>query len=114
MLSWSSKETNAGTIDLDAVANGREIDVDLGRGAELLRYASACTGTDDDELEDSRAALVSASEESFMVDAAAVAANFEMMTRVADGTGAKLPDVVLEQRVATIGAMGVARLVSRR
>ena len=49
-----------------------------------------------------------------MVDAAAVAANFEMMTRLADGTGARMPADVLEERAQAIGVMGVGRLTSRR
>ena len=35
-----------------------------------------------------------------MVDAAAVAANFEMMTRLADGTGAAMP----AERLARLGS----------
>jgi hypothetical protein len=114
MLSWSSTTTNAGTIDLTAVAAGQAGDVDLDHGAELLRFASACAGTDDCELEASRTALVEVTGAPFMVDAAAVAANFEMMTRLADGTGARMPDITLERRAAAIGAMGVAELTSRR
>ena len=49
-----------------------------------------------------------------MVDAAAVAANFEMMTRLADSTGARLPAAVIEERAGAIGALGVGELISRR
>ena len=45
---------------------------------------------------------------------AAVAANFEMMTRLADGTGARLPEQRLEQAAAQIDLMGTGDLVSRR
>ncbi len=113
MLSWSSTKTNGGDVDLTAVAEGRD-DIDLDHGAELLRFASACAGEDDDELASSRSSLAAATTESFMVDAAAVAANFEMMTRLADGTGARLADEIIESRAAAIGAMGVAELTSRR
>ena len=88
MLSWSSTETGQ-QVDLAAVADGAG-DVGLEHGGALLRFASACGGTDDDELAASRAALVAETDVAFMVDAAAVAANFEMMTRLADGTGATL------------------------
>jgi hypothetical protein len=113
MLSWSSNKTSGASVDLTAVAEGRD-DVDLDHGPELLRFASACAGDDDDELAASRGALVADTTEAFMVDAAAVAANFEMMTRLADGTGARLADDVIEKRAAAIGAMGVAELTSRR
>ncbi len=114
MLSWSSTTTNSGNIDLTAIAEARTNDIDLDNGAELLRFASACGGTDDKELEASRSSLAIATTERFMVDAAAVAANFEMMTRLADGTGARLGDEIVEKRAAAIGAMGVAELASRR
>ncbi len=114
MLSWSSTETNAGNVDLTAVAEARIGEIELDNGAELLRFASACGGTDDQELDASRTSLTETTSELFMIDAAAVAANFEMMTRLADGTGARLGDNVIERRAAAIGAMGVAQLTSRR
>ena len=114
MLSWSSTKTTGGDVDLTAVAEGRDGGIEIELGSELLRFASACASADDGELDASRKALVEASTESFMVDAAAVAANFEMMTRLADGTGARMPSDILERRAAAIGAMGVGELVSRR
>ena len=112
MLRWSSHATNE-HVDLAAVAAGAG-DVGLEHGPLLLAFASACAGTDDGEIARARAALVDATDEAFMVDAAAVAANFEMMTRLADGTGASMPPDVVEQRAGVIGVMGVADLVSRR
>ena len=53
-------------------------------------------------------------DEAFMVDAAAVAGNFEMMTRLADSTGARMRESSLEDRAQAIGVMGVAELTSRR
>ena len=46
---------------------------------------------DDGALAVARDRLEADAGEAFMIDAAAVAANFEMMTRVADGTGARFP-----------------------
>ena len=112
MLSWSSNETGQ-QVDLTAVADG-EGDVGLEHGRALLRFASACGGVDDDELAAARAALVAETDIAFMVDAAAVAANFEMMTRLADGTGARLPEERLEQAAAQIDLMGTGDLTSRR
>ena len=112
MLSWSSAETGQ-HLDLAAVARGRP-GVGLAHGDALLRFASACGGTDDVELAAARAALVTETDEAFMVDAAAVAANFEMMTRLADGTGAAMPVERLERSAAAIETMGIEDLVSRR
>jgi hypothetical protein len=112
MLSWSSRETNA-EVDLTALADGRA-GVGIEHGDELLRFASACAGDDDAELAAARDALVVATDEAFMVDAAAVAANFEMMTRLADGTGAAMPPERLERSAAEIAVMGTGSLTSRR
>ena len=112
MLSWSSTETGQ-QVDITAVADGMG-DVGLEHGRALLRFASACGGFDDDELDAARAALVEETDMAFMVDAAAVAANFEMMTRLADGTGARLTEQRLEQAAREIETMGTASLASRR
>jgi hypothetical protein len=112
MLSWSSTETGQ-HLDLTAVAEGRP-GVGLEHGDALLRFASACGGTDDEELNAARAKLVAETDELFMVDAAAVAANFEMMTRLADGTGAAMPEERLVRSAEAIETMGIAELTSRR
>ena len=49
-----------------------------------------------------------------MIDAAAVAANFEMMTRLADGTGASMPAAAIESQEGVIDAYGVPHLTSKR
>jgi hypothetical protein len=112
MLSWSSAATDQ-RLDLDAVAAGRA-GVGLAHGDALLRFAGACGGTDDVELAAARSALVAETDEAFMVDAAAVAANFEMMTRLADSTGAAMPAERLARSAREIEAMGIADLTSRR
>ena len=112
MLSWSCTETGQ-QVDLAAVAAG-DGDVGLDHGATLLRFAGACGGIDDDELAAARTALVAETDVAFMVDAAAVAANFEMMTRLADGTGATLTEERVERAAVQIETMGAADLVSRR
>ena len=112
MLSWSSLATGQ-DLDLVAVAESRP-GVGLEHGDALLRFANACGERDDTELAAARAALVAETDETFMVDAAAVAANFEMMTRLADGTGAAMPEERLERSAAAIEVMGIKDLTSRR
>ena len=112
MLSWSSHETGE-EIDLTEVAAAGD-DIGLDHGGALMRYASACGGTDDGELLAARRALVDETDEALMVDAGAVAANFEMMTRLADATGARLRPERIEQSAMAIGVMGIADLTSRR
>jgi hypothetical protein len=112
MLSWSSAATGQ-TLDLAAVADGAA-GVGLEHGDPLVRFASACGGSDEAELAEARALLVAETDEAFMVDAAAVAANFEMMTRLADGTGAAMPAERLERSAQAIETMGIKDLTSRR
>ena len=112
MLSWSSLETGQ-DLDLVAVAESRP-GVGLEHGDALLRFANACGERDDDELAAARGALVAETDEAFMVDAAAVAANFEMMTRLADGTGAAMPAERLERSAQAIAVMRIEDLTSRR
>lgn len=96
-----------------AVANGAT-GTGIEHGDVLLRFATACAERNDEALVAARDALVTVADEAFMVDAAAVAANFEMMTRLADATGARIPGDAIEARAAQIGVMGVAELTSRR
>ncbi|HSH11972.1 MAG TPA: hypothetical protein VLA10_09305 [Ilumatobacter sp.] len=112
MLSWSSTE-QGDPADLTAVAAGAA-GVGIAVGDELVRFASACAGTDDVELGLARTGLVAASDEAFMIDAAAVAANFEMMTRLADGTGASMPDERTDLAAPTIEAFAIGTITSRR
>jgi hypothetical protein len=112
MLSWSSIETG-GHVDLAAVATGAG-DTRIDHGDALLAFATACTQRDDEAVAAARAALTVETDEAFMVDAAAVAANFEMMTRLADGTGARLRPARVERSATAVEIMGVADLTSRR
>lgn len=112
MLSWSSTETDE-RIDLTAVADGCD-GVGLEHGDALLRFASACAGDDDAQLAAARDALVGETDEAFMIDAAAVAANFEMMTRLADGTGSSMPQDRLDRSATEIATMRIAGVPSHR
>jgi hypothetical protein len=114
MLSWSSHESQA-EADLGAVAAG-EGDPGVPLGAALLTFATAAAGlhTDDASMDDARRALVAAAGTEFMIDAAAVAANFHMMTRLADGTGARYPADRQDAMASAIALMGADSMASRR
>ncbi len=112
MLSWSS--TEAGTpADLAAIAEGAG-DGGLPFGAELVAFAEAVGGFDDAVLAAARERLAAAAGSEFMVDAAAVIANFEMMTRVADGTGARFPAETAVHRVALDARLDIGSFTSAR
>jgi hypothetical protein len=117
MLSWSG-HTAGDEIDLAALGRG-EAGAHLPLARELHAFAAAAVGHDDAELRQCRAALLDAAggddaAAAVLVDAAAVVANFEMMTRLADGTGARFPDDVSADRAALADALGAADLTSRR
>ncbi len=114
MLSWSSQQSDT-EIDLAALAHGSG-HVGLPHADELLRFATAAARLDDDlaEMNEARQALTAVAGEQVMIDAAAVAANFHMMTRLADGTGARFTPERLEASASTIAIMGTATMVSKR
>ncbi|MGD9705176.1 MAG: hypothetical protein AB7Q42_22300 [Acidimicrobiia bacterium] len=114
MLSWSCHESET-EVDLVAVAAGRG-DVGIPLGDELLRFATAAASLRGDatEMRDARDALVAIAGYTVMIDSAAVAANFHMMTRLADGTGARYPESRLSDMAPTISRMGATDMASRR
>lgn len=114
MLSWSGQQSEA-DVDLVAVAAGHG-DVGIPLGAELLRFATSAAGLRGSvtEMADARHALATIAGQAVMIDAAAVAANFHMMTRLADGTGARYPASRLDQMASTIARMGASDMASRR
>ena len=59
-------------------------------GTELLAFADAMVGEDDDALTHVRHVVIEALSPAAMVDAAGVASNFERMVRIADATGIPL------------------------
>ena len=112
MLSWSSTESGS-PADLAAIAAG-EGDAGLPHGAELVAFAEAIAQWDDGALGAARERLVECAGEAFMIDAAAVAANFEMMTRVADGTGARHSPERAASMAPMLDRLGIDRLTSHR
>jgi hypothetical protein len=59
-------------------------------GTELLAFADAMVGEDDEALTHVRHVVIEALSPAAMVDAAGVASNFERMVRIADATGIPL------------------------
>ncbi len=62
----------------------------VGHAEALLGFADALVGRDEDVLERARARLLDEVGSEGLVDAAAVASNFERMVRIADSTGIPL------------------------
>ena len=116
MLSWSGTEQGmeVDLVSVQATTGG----VAVNFASELVSFATAATNydanDDDSALATSREALISTLGLAATIDAAAVIANFEMMTRLADSTGARMTTDTIANRVDISAAMGVDKVVSRR
>lgn len=96
MLRASSRAVGQPIDAVDAV-EGASTGVPL--GPELVAFVDAVVDRDPERADAARVALASAGGGAAVADTAAVLANFEMMTRVADGTGARQPP----ERLAKLG-----------
>ena len=84
------------------------------RAALLERFVSAVVGDDPARADEARAALVDGLGPDWLVDASAVIANFEMMTRLADATGARLRPEQIEAAASIIDEFGLDGFASAR
>jgi len=104
--------------------NDLELDLSLVRGEasenEAVQHAPALANLVDSSVNDletlstARAALVDVSDEETMIDACAVVANFEMMTRIADGTGTRHPPERLDAIGDISDSLGLDQFTSAR
>ncbi len=95
MMLRASSDVNDLDIDLSLVRGGHDEDSPIPQADELVAFVEAAV-EGGDAFPAARDALIVATDEATMVDAAAVIANFEMMTRIADGTGTAHPQQRLE------------------
>jgi hypothetical protein len=84
------------------------------RRAVLEAFVAAVVGDDAATARAARAAVVDELGPEWLVDASAVVANFEMMTRLADGTGARMRPGQIEGSVALREQLGVNEFPSAR
>jgi len=75
-------------------------------GSVLAAFAEAIV-TEDDTLAQARSAVVAALGEAAMIDAAAVVAGFNGITRIADATGIPLEPTKAEETAPWRGALGI-------
>jgi hypothetical protein len=106
--------THAGLVEADLSGISGTGDSGLPHGAELVAFAEAAVDGSSDRLNSARTALVSAAGHDVMIDAAAVVANFEMMTRIADTTGAAVSETASAGTAEARAALGVDAFESAR
>lgn len=107
-LRWSG-EIHGYDIKIEAVA-GADVAVGVPGGSELIALVDAflVEGT---SQEASRAAVSEALGPESLFDAATVSGNFEMMNRVAEGTGIGIARQRLEREADLVRALGLDRLM---
>lgn len=71
----------------------------VAHGETLVAFAEAVVGEDESAMAVARQRVLDELGPEALVDAAAVASNFERMVRIADSTGIPLDDVVYEKTV---------------
>ena len=101
MLLRASSQHRGQTVDLQGVMGAVDGDGGVPHGELLVAFAEAALGQDPDLMSEARQALSRALGEAGMVDAAAVAAGFNAIDRVADGTGIPID----EGRVASTASL---------
>jgi hypothetical protein len=84
------------------------------RSALLVELVDAVVGDDPARADAARAAVVDDLGPDWLVDTCAVVANFEMMTRLADGTGARLRPQQLSAAAPMIDELGLRAFPSAR
>ncbi len=78
------------TLDVSGVTSGDAAESGVAHGPELVRFAEAVVGGEEDAIGRARESLRAAVGDAATVDAAGVVGNFQRMVRIADGTGIPL------------------------
>ena len=97
--------------DLDITAIGDpSIPVGIPGGNDLLSLVDATMAGSPDDLADAQGAIIGTLGPESLVDAASVYGNFEMMNRVAEGTGISIPAQTIVRMKDTIEDLGIDSL----
>jgi hypothetical protein len=94
--------------DLDIAAiRDPSIPVGVPGGDDLLAFVDAVIEGNSDDLNRSQKAIIDTLGPESLVDASSVFGNFEMMNRVAEGTGIPVPAQAIERMSDTIEELGL-------
>ena len=112
MLSLSAKTTET-AIDLQMVNGSSASDTQgIPYANELTGFAEAIAQRDTAKIERTRNELADVAGDVVMVDAAAVAANFQRMVRIADSMGIPLDDDEIEAGASVREELELSRFAS--
>ncbi len=107
----ASMEAHRWELHLEAIADPT-LDSGVPGGTTLLAFVDVTVGRAG-PVEPIRRSVADAFGPIGLVRAAAVTANFEMMNRIADGTGMPVPRSSIESGRAIIDVLGLERLTAR-
>ena len=108
MLLRESGEVVGNSIGLEAVMEGGDAQ-GVDDGDALLAFAEALVARDQPATARARDSVIARMGTAAMVDAAAVASNFERMTRIADATGITLGERLEEPTASVRADLGLER-----
>ncbi len=108
MLLRGSGEQDGASLALDAVIDGGEVD-GVAHASVLLRFAESIVLRNGVRTARARADVIDQMDAESMADAAAVAANFERMVRIADATGITLGERLAEPTAQVRAELGLDR-----
>lgn len=112
MLRESSK-TTGGNYELKLLTGGSG-DGNIPHGALLVQFAEAVLGDDDARLAAIQSEIRSKMGDAALVDAAAIAATFNAIDRVADSTGIPIEDNKAEVTADFRAALGINAFAANR
>lgn len=112
MLRESSKATGE-NYDLGLLTGGSG-DGNIPHGALLVAFADAVLGSDDARLAAIRSEICAKMGDAALVDAAAIAATFNAIDRVADATGIPIEDAKAEATADFRAALGINAFAENR
>ncbi len=97
-------------IDLAAISD-TSIPIGIPGGNLLLHLVDVIHGVSDEALRDVQTALIDQLGPEALVDAAAVFGNFQMMNRVAEGTGIPIPQQSIDRESDLVTKLGLLDLM---
>ena len=113
MLSLSADASNT-DVDLQLINGDTNVSDGIPHSTLLMQFAEAVAGRDPGNIATTRQALYDAAGNDVVVDAAAVAGNFQRMVRIADSTGIPVDGLMAEANADVRDQLGLNELPSAR
>jgi len=107
-----SAEISSTDVDLQLVNGAASDSSSVDFSNELMAFATAVASRDEAALAECREKLLAASSAEALIDAAAVAGNFQRMVRIADAIGIPVDESSKEMASVAVDALDLRRFKS--